>query len=154
MKTAPYELSQNLLLIPIPIFQLVVIETLGRWQLHPELCPHPKDCQDYAHNGHEECQLDLVTEQNAKTFQSQRVKKYFKSLQFWIWELVKTLLLLSATCIYLYSSPLLCRPSYNVLTYWLSLALALSTLSLCNAVELAIYPAHVLSHVSCISALG
>ncbi len=69
LHTAP--LSHELLLIPV--FHLVVIETFGRCQLHPELCPHPKDGQDHAHNGHEERQLDLVTEQNTKQFLYQRV---------------------------------------------------------------------------------
>lgn len=58
-------------LLLIPIFHLVVIETFGRCQLHPELCPHPKDGQDYAHNGHKERQLDLVTEHSTKQFQYQ-----------------------------------------------------------------------------------
>ncbi len=47
---------------------LVVIEILWRWQLHPELSSHPEDCQDNAHDGHEERQLDLVTESNTKQF--------------------------------------------------------------------------------------
>lgn len=49
-----------------PIVHLVVVETLRRWQLHPELRPHPEDREDYAHDGHEESQLDLVPEHNTK----------------------------------------------------------------------------------------
>lgn len=45
---------------------LVVVETLGGRQLHPELCPHPEDRQHDANDGHEERQLDLKTGENAK----------------------------------------------------------------------------------------
>lgn len=36
-------------------FHLIVIETLRRCQLHPELSPDPEDCQDYTNNGDKEC---------------------------------------------------------------------------------------------------
>lgn len=51
----------------LQIFHLVVKETFGRCQLHPELCPHPKDCQNDANNGHKKRQLDLVTEYKTKS---------------------------------------------------------------------------------------
>lgn len=51
------------------MFDLIVIESLRGCQLHPELCPDPEHRQDYAHDGHEERQLDLVREHNTKRFQ-------------------------------------------------------------------------------------
>lgn len=45
------------------MFHLVVIEVLWRRELSPELCSNTEDRQNYAHNGHEESKLDLVTKQ-------------------------------------------------------------------------------------------
>lgn len=45
------------------VSHLVVVEAFGRRQLHPELRPHSQDGQDYAHDGHEERQLDLSPKQ-------------------------------------------------------------------------------------------
>lgn len=56
--------GENTCLLLHPILHLVVVEMFRRCQLHPELSPHPEDCQDYAHDGHEERQLDLVTQHN------------------------------------------------------------------------------------------
>lgn len=45
---------------------LVVIETLGGGQLHPELRPDSEDRQHDANDGHKERQLDLQRREKVK----------------------------------------------------------------------------------------